>query len=126
MGATIQASIKLSVAEQSMFQIFRDMLGNIYRVVGIKCNIMVQYPIHDVEPTFRADFAIPQIRLIIEVDEGTGTGHRTQQLNDAGWIVLRYSRAEVIKDPEKVRAHLLKYLAVYGRSLARLRAKAAR
>ena len=119
-------AVRLTAAEQAMFRMFRDTMWDIRHAIGFKCNVMVQYPIHDVQPTFRADFAIPQLRLIIEVDEGDGTGHRTQQLNDAGWIVLRYCPAEVIKDPDKVRAHLIKYLTVYGRSLARLRARARR
>ena len=118
--------IRITDAEQAMFQIFRGMMRDIRHAVGFKCDVMVQYPIHDVHPTFRADFAIPKLRLIVEVDENAGTGKRTQQLNDAGWIILRYSRAEVIKVPDEVRAHLIKYLTVYGKSLARLRARAKR
>lgn len=84
-----------------------------------------QHPIRCGAKTYFADFALPQIKVILEVD---GDEHRTfdgikddlartAALNQAGWTVLRCTNDEALEDPYGTVARLFAtYLATTGES----------
>jgi very-short-patch-repair endonuclease len=77
---------------------------------------VLQFVVRDADGDFlgRADFAWPEHKVLVEFD---GDGHRDRQVfvNDlrrqnglvaAGWIVLRFSSADVLGRPERVAAEI--------------------
>jgi len=87
-----------------------------------------QYRIELPTGRIRLDRAWPEVKLAVELD---GAAHhsspedrrrdlaRDRALAALGWIVLRFTYADVLRDPEAVRA---KVLEVYRTRLAQLRA----
>jgi very-short-patch-repair endonuclease len=80
----------------------------------------LQHVIRTPSGTFRADFAWPQSKVLVEFD---GAVHREQgvfvqdlrrqnALVAAGWTVLRFSSADVLRRPEEVVAAILRALGV--------------
>jgi very-short-patch-repair endonuclease len=78
--------------------------------------------------TISLDRAWPEVKLAVELD---GAQHHTspqdrradlerdRELAALGWVVLRFTYADVLRDPEGVRA---KVLAVYRARMEQLRA----
>lgn len=64
---------------------------------------------------YRLDFAIPSLRLAIEVDDPSHTAkkkraadkQRTAKLEKAGWRVVRTTNAEVLADPARALKKML-------------------
>ena len=87
-----------------------------------------QYPVQLPTRRIRLDRAWPEVKLAVELD---GAQHHTspadrqkdlardRELAALGWIVLRFTYADVLRDPEGVRA---KVLEVYRARLMQLRA----
>jgi very-short-patch-repair endonuclease len=65
---------------------------------------------------YRLDFAIPSLKLAIEVDDPSHTGKkkraadkmRTARLKKAGWTVVRCTNAEALEDPHGAMTRMLK------------------
>jgi very-short-patch-repair endonuclease len=54
---------------------------------------------------FRVDFSIPEKQMVIECDgakyhDAQRDNERDSVLNDAGWMVIRFSATEIMNDPE--------------------------
>jgi hypothetical protein len=86
-----------------------------------------QYPIELPSGRIRLDRAWPEVKIAVELDGAryhTSADDRRRDLaRDTalaalGWVVLRFTYAEVLRDPEGVRA---KILHVYRTRLAQLR-----
>jgi very-short-patch-repair endonuclease len=87
-----------------------------------------QYRVQLPSKTIWLDRAWPEVKLAVELD---GTRHhssledrradleRDREMAALGWVVLRFTYADVLRDPEGVRA---KVLAVYRARLEQLRA----
>ncbi|MCZ2858143.1 DUF559 domain-containing protein [Blastococcus sp. VKM Ac-2987] len=85
-----------------------------------------QYPVQLPARRIKLDRAWPEVKLAVELD---GARHHTspadrrkdlardRELAALGWVVLRFTYADVLRDPEGVRA---KVLAVYRARLAQL------
>ena len=102
-------AIRLTSQETIMFNILSEM--------KIKPEICVQYK---VEPLpFVADFAIPDLKIDIEVDgvvywqteQPTVERNMARDVNleKEGWIVLRFDSNDLL-DPEKVKAELIQHI----------------
>jgi very-short-patch-repair endonuclease len=86
-----------------------------------------QYQVQLPNRRIRLDRAWPEVKLAVELD---GAQHHTspedrrrdlardRELAALGWIVLRFTYADVLRDPDGVR---VKVLEVYGARLAQLR-----
>jgi very-short-patch-repair endonuclease len=81
-----------------------------------------QYVVRDDEGRFvaKADFAYPELRLVVEVDGWESHGSRTafhtdrRRSNDlagAGWTVLRFTWDDIVRHPSAVARHLRQFLA---------------
>jgi very-short-patch-repair endonuclease len=87
-----------------------------------------QYRLKLPRGSVRLDRAWPEVKLAVELD---GAAHHTspadrsadlardRELAAQGWLVLRFTYADVLRNPGAVRAHVL---AVYRTRLAQLRA----
>lgn len=87
-----------------------------------------QYRVQLPAKTVWLDRAWPEVKLVVELD---GAQHHTspedrradlerdRELAALGWVVLRFTYADVLRDPEAVRA---KVLAVYRARMEQLRA----
>lgn len=74
----------------------------------------VQHPIWAL--SYRLDFAIPSLKLAIEVDDPSHTGkakklkdkQRTAKLEAKGWKVVRCTNAEALSDPQAAVERMLR------------------
>ena len=101
------AGIKLTSLEGIMWKM---LLG--FRQQGLPLNTWVQFPLG----RYRADFAIPQIKLAIECDGEAWHSHpdkraadklRDTELAKYGWTTVRFSEAELKEQQQAVKQALL-------------------
>jgi very-short-patch-repair endonuclease/uncharacterized membrane protein YgcG len=101
------AGIKLTSLEQIMFKM---LLG--FKQQGLPLNTWVQFPLGQ----YRADFAMPQIKLAIECDGEAWHSHpdkkasdkrRDTELSRYGWTTVRFSEAELKEQQQAVKSTLL-------------------
>ncbi|MBK9180932.1 MAG: DUF559 domain-containing protein [Acidimicrobiales bacterium] len=101
-----------SVLEALMARLLRD-----HRLPAA----VFQHEIHDDQGRFvaRADFAYPELKVVIEVDgfssrtdRGSFQRDRTRQndLVELGWLVLRFTWSDVVARPDRVAARILRVL----------------
>lgn len=96
----------------SLEQIMRKMLINIREAYRLPFNPWVQYPLG----RYRADFAIPQLKLAIECDGQAWHSHpdkkASDQMRDAelaqhGWTTVRFSEVDLKENQENVQKTVL-------------------
>lgn len=82
-------------------------------IAALGLRYRVQHPVFALN--YRVDFALPDLRVIIEVDDRShrekakqqSDAERTQKLNAHGWTVLRTTNEAALTDPRGTVARLM-------------------
>ena len=112
-----RARAVLPVADRRSESPMESVLRWLLHVAGVPTPVL-QYVIRTANGEFRADFAWPELKVIVEFD---GAVHREggvfvrdlrrqNALVAAGWTVLRFSGADVLGRPDEVVAEVLRAL----------------
>jgi very-short-patch-repair endonuclease len=122
LGQTIELiadGVRSELEAHGVLNVFRN--RSLPRSVG-------QYPVQLPSKVVRLDRAWPEVKLAVELDSAQhhtspedrrADLERDREMAALGWVVLRFTYAEVLRDPHGVRA---KVLAVYRARSEQLRA----